>query len=312
MKRRVAFIGSKALGLRILRRLAACPRADVATVVSIDDSGEAGTRSRLDGIRAAAAACGARMYVAPDRPAAELALVEAKPDLCVVCGWYWLISAPTLASVPLGFMAIHHSRLPLFRGNAPVVWAMIRGEREIGVSLFRMTPDLDDGPLWAQGAVPIADDDYVGDVLARLEEKTVALFDGIIGPVLEGALDPAAQPAGPPSYCARRGPSDGLIDWSSPADSVYAFVRAQSDPYPGAFSYYNGRPMRIWRARRFPHPYYGAPGQLVRTPDGALGVVCGDHRALVLEEVEHGGVRGRAAELIRAAGSRLTSEKGSY
>lgn len=300
---RVVFAGSKALGLRVLRELSAAPGVELAAIVTIDDSGEPGDRSRLVAFRAFARETGVRLEVAPDRAAAESMILERSPEICVVCGWYWIISAATLERVPGGVLAIHHSELPRFRGNAPVVWAMIKGEKQVGVSLFRMTPGLDDGPLWAQARVAVDDTDYIGDVLRKLEDKTVELFGSAIAQIVSGARKPSPQ-EGSPSYCAKRTQADGLIDWTLPAERLYDFVRAQSRPYPGAFSWLGRSQLIVWRARPYPWPCHGAPGQLMRVGDEIL-VACGGDGSLALDEVQLEGAAGAAGEVLASRHGRL-------
>src|SRR5262249_7680476 len=104
-----------------------------------------------------------------------------------------------------------------------------------------------------------------------------------------------------------RQPADGNIDWTQPARDVFNFIRAQSDPYPGAFTYVDGQELRIWKARLFDDVYFGTPGQVARIASDGVTVVCGDHRALVLEDVEMSGKRGRANELIKSIKLRMTN-----
>ncbi len=86
---------------------------------------------------------------------------------------------------------------------------------------------------------------------------------------------------------------------------LFNFIRAQSDPYPGAFTFIEGREMRIWRARLFDRPYYGTPGQIGRISDEGLYVLCGDQRAVILQEVEMSGKRGPASMFVRSIKHRV-------
>jgi methionyl-tRNA formyltransferase len=116
--------------------------------------------------------------------------------------------------------------------------------------------------------------------------------------MLDGGVVPVAQAAAGVSYGAQRTPDDGLVDWRAPARRLHDFVRAQSDPYPGAFTWLQGRRMTIWRARPYPHPYFGAPGQVVRIDADGVHVACGEGSALTLLEVERDGVRDAAGRIV--------------
>jgi methionyl-tRNA formyltransferase len=283
--RRLVFLGSKGSGLRLLRAIREVAPDALAGVITIDDRMD--SRSALDEYRAFGRDGSVPLEVAADRHQANALLLQLKPDLCVVMGWYWLIPAPVLESVPRGCVGIHYSLLPRYRGSAPLVWAILNGESETGYSIFSFTPGMDDGPIWAQGRVPIGPDDYIADVLARLDDESVTAFRRILPGMLDGSLVPRPQPTEGASYCGRRTPEDGRIDWHRPARELYDFIRAQSRPYPGAFTTFHGTRVHVWRARLDARPAGNAsPGEVVRVEGGTPCVAAGDGRALVLEELE--------------------------
>jgi methionyl-tRNA formyltransferase len=301
--RRVLFLGSKQLGLRVLQAMQASSPGALVGVLTIDD--RADRRSVHAGFVALCTSAGIPLAIAADKRHAEELIVQQQPDLCVVVGWYWLISGRTLESVPLGFVGIHNSRLPSYRGGSPLVWQMINGEPSAGYSIFQLTAGMDDGPVWAQGSVPIERTDYVADVLHKLEAASLHTFEGVYPRLLGGGDRPRAQAADGESYCAQRVEADGLIDWSRPAHEIYDFVRAQSEPYPGGFTFLGGNKLTVWRAEVFHKPVFGAAGQIARiTPQGVL-VACRRGTALMLLDVELGGTRGPAATLVRSVKDRL-------
>jgi methionyl-tRNA formyltransferase len=104
-----------------------------------------------------------------------------------------------------------------------------------------------------------------------------------------------------------RNPADGEIEWKAPAAQVYNFIRAQSDPYPGAFTLWQDQKLIVWKARLCPFPYYGTPGQVALVNGSDVYIVCGDQRAIIAELVEWKGVRCPAGEVLKSVTIRLAS-----
>jgi methionyl-tRNA formyltransferase len=301
--RRVLFIGSKQIGLAVLREMHRLAPQYLVGAITIDDRSDA--RSVHADLVAFCAGSRLALRIAASRTEAEAVIAELRPDLCIVVGWYWLIAHATLGLAPAGFHGIHNSSLPRYRGGSPLVWQMINGEPRAGFSIFRLTSGMDDGPIWAQGSVPIGPQDHIADVLRNLERESVSAFGRVYERLLDGRHLPEAQPVDGISFCAQRTPADGLIDWSLPAPRVFDFVRAQSEPYPGAFTFFQGDKLIIWRARVFEHPYFGAPGQIARIAAPGIHAICGGGTALTLLDVQINEVRGAASDLVRSAKFRL-------
>jgi methionyl-tRNA formyltransferase len=279
----IAVLGSKRTCLRMI---AALPRVDL--VVTILDDHD--TRSVTTDIVQAGERAGARVIVVQKHTDAYLVLDEASPDVVFVAGWYWLIPNAVLDSVPGGFVGVHYSKLPKYRGSAPVVWAMINGESEVGFSVFRLSAGMDEGPLAAQGTVTVDADDSVADVLDRLDAASLDELARIAPAIEDGTLEFSPQDVRGASYAGVRQPADGRIDWSRPADEIARFVRAQSRPYPGAFTTFRGDHLTVWAAREDADArYFGSPGQVVRIVDGHPVVSAGGGTGLMLIEVESPG-----------------------
>lgn len=300
---RVLFIGSKQLGLRILQKMFALSPETLVGVLTLDDRTD--SRSVFDEFSEFCRQSELKLLMAANRKHAEQVIAQMQPDLCIVVGWYWLIGGETLASVPFGFIGIHNSTLPRFRGGSPLVWQMINGEPRAGFSLFTFTAGMDDGPIWAQGSVAIESGDHIADVLGKLEREAIAVFGSKYPCILDGSARPAAQQRGHESYCAQRFPDDGSIDWCTPAAEVYNFIRAQSEPYPGAFTYFEGKKLIVQRAIVFDRPYFGSPGQIARITTEGVHVICGGGTAITLLEVEFDGSRGKAVDFVKSIKSRM-------
>jgi methionyl-tRNA formyltransferase len=156
---RVLILGSKKLCLRIMERVTRIASGTVAEIVTFDDSQDA--RSELRALLDLGRDNAIPVHVARDRHHAESLIAKAGADLCIVLNWYWLLASDCLASIPRGFLGVHMSTLPRYRGTSPVVWQLIEGESEVGFSVFTLTEKMDEGDLWAQGMVAAGPDDRV-------------------------------------------------------------------------------------------------------------------------------------------------------
>lgn len=268
MTARTLFFISKRLGLDSVELIARIAPETMAGIVTIDDRNDA--RSVLDEIVAFGHARGVPVHVVTNRAEAEALVPRYAPDLVLVVCWYWIISGETLAIPRLGFAGVHASLLPKYRGGSPLVWAIINGEREAGVSLFRFEHGMDDGDLWAQRRFEIAPDAYVSDVIATVDRHMLDMLTEMYPRMLDGSATPRPQ-VGEPTFVRSRKPSDGLIDWSLPAQKVFDFIRAQSHPYPGAFTFFGDRKVHIWRAR-------------ISDAREANAIPCGDGQVIVIEQ----------------------------
>lgn len=280
------FLGSKAFGLAILRTLIDA-QPDVAWRV-IHPADQADSRSALSEFRGFCDVRGLDMTLAANAAAANEAIAGERPDLVVVCGWYFLIPPAVLATSR--FLGIHNSLLPKYRGGAPLVWALINGERRVGSSLFGFTPGMDDGPIYLQVAVEPDPDDTIGSVLAALEQCFVAELLGVWPGIISGENPGVEQDHGAATYCGQRMPQDGLVDWHNDAAQVHDFIRAQSRPYPGAFTRAGDKTIRLWRSRPDERTYFGTPGQVLAREPAYVSVACGNGTAIqILDATDVGG-----------------------
>ncbi|MDQ1249997.1 MAG: methionyl-tRNA formyltransferase [Actinomycetota bacterium] len=285
---RVAVLGSKQIGVDVAKAAArAQGDTSLVCVASRDDRSDPRNnysdflRQRAEGLPVVVAATSGE---ALDR------LVGSQPDLVLVAGWHHLIPSSLLCQVAMGFVGFHYSLLPEYRGSAPLVWALINGESRVGVTVFRLTEGMDEGPIWRQRALHVQDRDSVGTISRKLGDVAV----GMVPELLSEAVSPegirwVAQPEITASYGGIRTPEDGVIDWTRPAATVANFIRAQSDPYPGAFTTLDGLRMTIWECRRVDMPVYGVPGQVLLVLGGNPIIACGDSRGIELLVVQRAG-----------------------
>lgn len=213
------------------------------------------------------------------------ALHRLQPRIGIAAGWYHRLPSKLRRIFGCGVLGLHASLLPKYRGGAPLNWALLQDERETGVSLFELTDDVDDGPLYGQRRFPIGPHDYIDDLVERANDAAVALLRKSIGGIVDGSLTPQPQ-SGTATYCLQRNPDDGIIDWTRPADEIERLVRATSHPYPGARTELAGTRIHIWRARyvQAAPTVLGRPGQIARLTNMSSPCVVTGSGLLAVEE----------------------------
>ncbi len=208
---------------------------------------------------------------------------------------------------------MHDSLLPAYAGFSPLIWALLNGEKEVGVTAHLMDAELDAGPIIAQRAVEVGPRDTATDLF----HKTVDLIEPLVTESLEaiasGQARPVPQDRSKATFFHKRSIEDSRIDWSWPAEDIERLVRAQSDPYPNAFTYHRGERLRITRAFVTEKTYGGTPGRVfIREGDGVVIVAGADARygrspGLAIEKLRtDDGVEHAATEYFRAMGDYLT------
>ena len=272
---RLVFLGTPADAAPFLQALVAAGH-DVALVVTQPDR----RRSRGSGVdpspvKVAAEALGVPVRT-PERAREIVDEVAASGALLgVVIAFGQLLPPALLDALPDGFVNVHFSLLPRWRGAAPVERAILAGDHETGVCVMALEAGLDTGPVYACRVTPVADDETAGELRTRL----VALGTELLLETLPRVptTDPVPQ-TGEPTYAAKLTVEEFALDWTRPPDEVVRLVRA-GNPRPGAWTTDGGRRLKVWRARAVPDDVAGArpgtvlPGGLVATGDGAVELV---------------------------------------
>lgn len=168
-------------------------------------------------------------------------------DVILSLGWYFMVPRSLRELVRYGAWGIHASLLPRYAGGAPLVWAIINGEKEAGVTLFRFEDGVDDGDIIAQQTFGIAFE----DTIQQAYEKAIGYSKKML---LEALRHPEwivfqAQEKAKIEIQPQRKPEDGLINLSRSSLDIYNFIRAQTRPYPGAFSFIRGERITFWEVR---------------------------------------------------------------
>ena len=162
-------------------------------------------------------------------------------DTVVAAAYGLLIPEPVLGRAL--WLNVHPSLLPRWRGAAPIERALMAGDAETGVSIIKLVPELDAGPIAAQRSFPLGEEDDFGSVSARAGALAAELLeDALQNPQL------TPQPDEGVTYAAKIGPEDRELDWDRPPEELLNRIRALS-PHIGARGELHGRPVTVWRAR---------------------------------------------------------------
>jgi methionyl-tRNA formyltransferase len=293
---RLAFAGAAPFAELVLQGLAGAGRTPVVLVTNPDrPRGRRGT-PQAPPIKLRAEELHIPV-LQPERlsdPGALERLLEASPDVFVVCAYGRIVAQHVLEAVEA--IVVHPSLVPRWRGAAPVERALMAGETDLGVCTLRMTAGVDEGPVGDLRRVHVPRDADAGRAYELLApaavEGVVATLDGIA----DGTVEWRAQ-EGAATHAAKIGPHDKQIDWSRPAVAIADQVRALS-PHIGAVTELAGKRTRIWRASP-------GDGPVPETLPDRLVVLAGEGWLDVHELQQEGRTRVTAAEFLRGAGRGL-------
>jgi len=221
-------------------------------------------------------------------PTAAAHLRELAPDIAVVAA-YGHILRPEVLTIPArGCINVHASLLPQYRGAEPVAAAILAGEKETGITIMLMDEGMDTGPILAQRAIPIALDDTRASLAQELSLLGAELLMQVLSCWLGGEAVPQPQDEAMASYAPLLTKDDGEMVWNLPADTLERMVRAYS-PWPGTYTQWEGKRLKVVRARAVKGHQEGVAGEVVETPDGIAVITC--KGSLLLQEVQLAGKR---------------------
>ena len=235
----------------------------------------------------------------PDTKVALTALLhELTPDVAVVAAYGKIISPEALTIPHLGFVNIHPSLLPKYRGPSPIHAAIANGDAETGVTLMLLDAEVDHGPIITQERIPLFPTATRSALERELAQRGAALLERVLPEYIAGRIAPQPQDHERATTTPLLSRAHGRIDWREPAEVIERKVRAYVG-WPGAWcALPDGKRLKILRAS-LGDSTDAAPRAI--TPHGdAFTVACGDHRALVLDDVQpEGGSAMSGAEFLR-------------
>jgi methionyl-tRNA formyltransferase len=249
---RIVFGGTPDVAIPSLDALAASRHELVAAVTRPNAPSGRGKKLTASPVAQRAAELGIEV-LKPQRPRDEefvARLTELAPDCCPVVAYGALLPQRVLDVPQHGWVNLHFSLLPAWRGAAPVQHAILSGEKTTGATTFRIVLELDAGPIFATVTEPIHPDDTAGDLLHRLSVSGARLLVDTLDGIEDGTLTPTPQPEcdGQLSYASKITVDDARIDWEEPADVADRLIRA-CFPAPGAWTTFEGERFKINSAR---------------------------------------------------------------
>lgn len=280
---RIVFMGSPSFAVPALEGLAGAYPV-VGVVTQPDRPAGRGSRLRPPAVKVAAERLGLPVFQ-PERVAAPDALEHLRawaPDVIVVAAFGQILPPELLSLPPHGCLNLHASLLPRWRGAAPIAAAILAGDTMTGVTLMRMDEGVDTGPVLAWREEPIRPDDTTGRLTERLARVGAELLMEVLPRYLRGQVRPVPQPEEGVTYCRPLKKADGRLDWARPAAELERRVRA-TNPWPGAFTFWKGQMLKVWRAAAHPDRAGDAPlGTVIPMGDSAA-VVTGQGLLELLE-----------------------------
>lgn len=314
---RIVFFGSAQFAVPTLRTLVGAGHVISRVVTQPDRKKGRGLRFAFTPVKAAAEEAGLEVFQpqSANDPSSIRDLKEAGAELFVVVA-YGQILSPRLLEVPTLFsINAHASLLPKHRGAAPINWALIKGDTETGVSIIKLTPRMDAGPIILQQRFPIAETDTTLSLTERLSLGAARLIAESVELIARDAHTLTPQDEKIATFAPKLTKKDGLIDWQNEASAIVNQIRGCLE-WPGAFTYYRGKTLKVYRARLLeqgPQGRVAAPGEILGISREGIAVQAGRNAVLIEELQPEAGKRLGAAEFVAghrlAAGEKLGEKK---
>lgn len=309
----VAFFGTPAFAVPTLRALLASSHTVCGVVTQPDRPRGRGQKVTDAPVKALAVERGLPVFQPASLRTAEAhgTIARWRPDLGVVAAYGRIIPESMLALPRLGMINVHASLLPKYRGAAPVHRAVIDGERETGVTIMEVVPQLDAGPMLAKVRRPIGPDETSDIVERDLAELGAALLVQVTDALERGPVEREPQDHMLSTYAPRLTKEEGLVDWSLPAVFLHNRVRGLY-PWPHAYTWLGGERLILLRSSVDSRGATAPPGTITEVTRDAVHVAAGHGSGLVIHALQIAGkrpltVREFLAGRPIAAGARLAA-----
>jgi methionyl-tRNA formyltransferase len=262
---RIVFMGTPEFAVASLDALVKAGCTIVAVVTAPDKPAGRGMQLQQSAVKKYAVDNGLHV-LQPEKlknPEFIATLKELKADLQVVVA-FRMLPEVVWNMPPMGSVNLHGSLLPQYRGAAPINWAVINGEKETGVTTFKLKHEIDTGDILLQESFPIADTDTAGDVHDRMKEIGAQLLVKTIRGLAAGTLQEIPQIHKQPTtnlklhHAPKIFTETCLLDWGKTVDEVYNLVRGLA-PYPAAFTFLEGKKLKIYKAEKIKKQPAGRP-----------------------------------------------------
>ncbi|MCA0983489.1 methionyl-tRNA formyltransferase [Halobacillus yeomjeoni] len=303
---RIAFMGTPDFAVPVLNRLVE-DQYDVVLVITQPDRPKGRKKVMTPPpVKVAAEQHGIPVFQ-PEKIKDEYEeVLKYKPDLIVTAAFGQILPEGLLEAPEYGCINVHASLLPEFRGGAPIHYAIIEGKKETGVTIMYMVKQLDAGDMLSKVTVPIDDEDHVGTLHDKLSVAGADLLATTLPDLLEGKIEAEEQDHSQATFAGNIKREQELIDWNKDQQTVYNHVRGMH-PWPVAYTFWNGKPMKIWWSEKVNGTFDKEPGTVVAIEDNGFLVQTGDGKALKVTELQPSGKKRMDGQaFINGAGQSLT------
>jgi methionyl-tRNA formyltransferase len=313
---RIVFCGTPEFAVPSLRRLIAEPGFAVEAVITQPDRPRGrGQQTAASPVKNAALEAGVYVYQ-PEKIKSDSAYEFFKrvaPDAAVIIAYGQIIPAGLLEIPRLGWINLHASLLPRYRGAAPINWAIVSGESKTGLTTMRIDAGMDTGPMLLKLEMKIGADETAPELASRMAEAGAPLVVETLQKLDRGEIAPTPQDNSQATLAPILKRDDGRIDWKWTAGTIYNRIRG-FEPWPGTYSQFRGQLCHLWgRPASAPASLANAsaaPGA-IEVAGRDIFVACGEHTWLRLEFVQLEG-RKRITAREFANGARLASAPASF
>ncbi len=293
-KMNIVFFGSSRFAAPVLKALLASKHKVACVLTQPDKQKGRGLHFAGTVVKTLALESGIRIYQPDNVNDADAVkfLKDLNPDLFVVIAYGQILSSGILNIPKIFSINLHASLLPKYRGAAPINWALIKGEETTGITVIKMAKEMDAGPIILQKDIEISNDDTAITLEDKISNLAAQLLLATLSSIEDNNYNLMPQDEDKVSFAPKLKKEDGRIDWNKPAQDIYNLIRGCIN-WPGAFTYYNGKLLKIYRAKVSPLEALQAPmspGEIVKVSKEGITVVTGKDN-LIIEELQIEGKR---------------------
>jgi methionyl-tRNA formyltransferase len=306
---RIVFCGTPVFAVPALKAILADPSHTVVAVITQPDRPRGrGQEISISPVKRAAMDAGipVRQPVKIRSPEARQLLQDFEPECFVIIAYGQIIPAGLLPLSRCGWINLHASLLPKYRGAAPINWAIANGETKTGLTTMRIDAGMDTGDMLLQEEIDILPAETAPELAARMAEAGAELMMETLRGLPDGLVTPKKQNDALATYAPLLKKEDGRISWERPALEIFNRMRA-FEPWPGAYTTFRGKTCHLWGEPATREQAPAQPGTLL-LEDGELRAACGDATVLrVLTVKLEGRAKVSAQEFVN--GARLAKEE---
>tara|TARA_B100002003_G_scaffold240148_1_gene260369 strand:+ start:1835 stop:2692 length:858 start_codon:yes stop_codon:yes gene_type:complete len=169
-----------------------------------------------------------------------------RTDILLSANYFFILPDSIVSLADRMAVNIHGSLLPKYMGRTPNTWVIINDEVKTGITVHEIISEVDSGDIICQEEISVVNKDTAGTLTEKMMERYPLIAEKVVFDIVKGNIKMRKQDLSKKTYCCKREPSDGLINWDWSSRKIYNWVRAQTRPYPGAFFFYNKSKYTIW------------------------------------------------------------------